>query len=88
MTKDEARFLRDNLKSKGCKATVSTVAGEPAVRLRWNGRDVFFRTLRDYGTFAKAENQKILDFCKANGIDVPRQRSPIEAMIDKACGLE
>ena len=90
MTKQEACQLRAELKARGIRCVVPR--GSCSVRVWLNGQEYTFASRAEWVLLVKAEQQKLTDFIQHfqeehGPLQAMSQRSPIEMMIDKACGL-
>lgn len=92
MTLEQARKLRDHLKDHGIKATVPLgYSGDEyfvLAKMKHESSKRSFQTLEQWRDYARAENQRIVDFCRQHGVAIDT-RTPIERMIDEAaCGVK
>ena len=91
MTLLEARRARDYLRKHGYKCTVPLGHGGPNgdgyfLSVKLNGKAVRFYTTEEWNAHAMKQNQHVADYVAR--YRVADTRSPLDRMIDEACGVK
>lgn len=84
----QARRLRDFLRKHGIKCTVPLGYADDGYFVQWcqYGTQMRFYSVEEYNAHVMEQHRRLQEFADRN---VPRDtRSPIERMIDQACGYK